>query len=148
MLQSTLENFVNPKGTYNTSHHLAIHIGRRVSQWSWYNIKYRFRPPKFISVSLIPIDQEKKLTEEFDISMFHPKGFLFHSSLNHFIKLATSSEELYINAGYIGSLLAVNPALGYKELKRLLANETQTNHTCVTPGTTSSLQETRPGYEE
>lgn len=149
MKETTIKNYTNPRGIYNTPHFAAWALANKLTKLGFHNLRYRFFPPKVIGVALRPIDYKQTLVdgEDFTPDMFAPSGLFHEMPLNHYVKLESHGEEYLINAGYLLNHFIISDTLGYKEYVRLL-NAEDTPSTEAAKGSDSKLPEESPSQQE
>jgi len=126
LTEATLTNFTHPRGLFNVPFFFAQGIGQICGKWSWWNFKYRFVPPQFTAVRILPRDLSIPSDTPFSLEMFEPNGFLHETPLNFYVKLTPYSlflqpkEPIILNAGYLLGHFVMGEGKFYQELNRLL----------------------------
>lgn len=125
MLESIIENYVNPRGLYNSVHFAAWGLALKLAKPGLHNLRYWLRPPIVEAISIIPQNKDLMPEETFTTDMFAERGFLHERPLNHFVKLKASkaTPSVFLNVGYLWHHFMISEALGWAEVKRLLYEE-------------------------
>ena len=142
MTSATIRNHTNPKQLYNCAHVHAWSLGKYIEQWSWYNIRYLFRPPILESVAIVPNEYNPD-DDQFSHEMFHPGGVFATTPLNHYLRLRLHGNKntFLVNAGYLINRFLLSQRLGYLTLREVLqvAKETDTTTDTTNPQDPDSI---------
>lgn len=121
MRLETIANYTAEPASANTTHLIAYLCARRLGKWSWYNIRHWFKPPRVLSITLLPKDATGA-SEEFTEEMFAKNGFLYDIPLNHFVRIEPypGGESTLINCAFLTRQFMYSESNGYAALKEII----------------------------
>ncbi len=121
MTSATIRNHTNSRPLYNSTHVHTWILGKHIEKWSWYNVRYMFRPPILESVAIVPNEYSAD-DDQFSHEMFHPNGLFATTPLNHYLRLRIhgTTSTFLVNAGYLISRFLLGQHIGFLTLKEVL----------------------------
>lgn len=144
MKQSTIIHNTHPDQRFNTTHGIAWNLGTRITSFNFWNVFFRFWPPKLVSVAIVPPKGTAIHDDPFESAMFKRGGFLENTPLNHYWRLNYKGKDLFLNAGAILQHFALGNYYGFRAVKEAL-DYSDSNHSGIPD---KDVQEKGDGLEQ